>query len=254
MMSNVSMPAAGLGGAEFRVGRVLGLALTVLRRNFGKYFIFGVIIAIPDFLSILQNGVVSFGSQSVSVEHRTSSVYLLINILVLSLCQAAMIYGAFQDIRGRPFDLGTSIRHGLGRFLPVLGTAICNLIAISVGLVLLVLPGLILMTMFLVAIPACVVEGLGPFQSLGRSSALTKGHRWAAFAILLVPGLVLGIGNFIVMAIGGGIGGIPGAAILSAVFVAVTSPYQPLTAIVAYHDLRAVKEGLDIEQLASVFD
>jgi len=253
-MSNVSMPAAGLGGAEFRVGRVLGQALAVLRRNFGKYFIFGVIIAIPDFLSILQNGVVSFGSQSVNVEHRTSSVYFLINILVLSLCQAAMIYGAFQDIRGRPFDVGTSIRRGLGRFLPVLGTAICYWIAIFVGLILLVLPGLILMAMFMVAIPACVVEGLGPFQSLGRSSALTKGHRWAAFAILLTAGAIVGFGNFIAMAIGGAIGGVPGAAILSAVYVAVTSPYQPLTAIVAYHDLRAVKEGLDIEQLASVFD
>ena len=165
-----------------------------------------------------------------------------------------MIQGAFQDIRGQRFDLATSIRRGLARLLPVLATSVSTSIIIFVGLLLLVVPGLIFLTMFLVAVPACVVEGLGPVQSLGRSHALTKGYRWGIFAVYIVPLLVLAIASFILQAIGAGIAGITGAAIASFIAVAVISPYQALVAIVAYHDLRSVKEGLDIEQLAAVFD
>ena len=35
---------------------------------------------------------------------------------------------------------------------------------------------------------------------------------------------------------------------------AVGGAYQAIVNIMTYHDLRAVKEGLDIEQLAAVFD
>jgi uncharacterized membrane protein len=192
---------------------------------------------------------VSVQSQSVSVTNKAGLGYLLLGMVLFALVQATMIQGAFQDIRGQSFDLGTSVRRGLSRFLPVLGTSICFTIALFIGFILLIVPGFIVLTMFLVAIPVCVVEALGPFQSLGRSRALTKGHRWQIFAIYIVPLLVLAIGSFILQAIGAAIAGITGAAIASFLVVAVTAPYQALVAIVTYHDLRAVKEGL-----AAVFD
>jgi hypothetical protein len=253
-MSDISARAPAIGGGDFSVGRVLGRSLTVLFRSFPKYLLFGVVMAVPNFFSVLQHGSVSVQSQSVSVTNKAGIGYLLLSMVLFALVQATMIQGAFQDIRGQSFDLGTSVRRGLGRFLPVLGTSICFTIALIVGIILLIVPGFIVLTMFLVAIPVCVVEALGPLQSLGRSRALTKGHRWKIFAIYIVPLLVLGIGSFILQAIGAAFAGITGAAVASFLIVAITSPYQALVAIVAYHDLRAVKEGLDIEQLAAVFD
>jgi hypothetical protein len=47
--------------------------------------------------------------------------------------------------------------------------------------------------MWMVALPACVVEGLGPIKSLGRSANLTKGHRWKILGIFLVLNVVGGI-------------------------------------------------------------
>ena len=253
-MSNTSTQTPALAGGEFRVGRILSRSLTVLLGNLPKYLVFGVVMAVPNFFSVLHYGQVKLESQSVSVYNETNLTYILIGMVVFALCQATMIQGAFQDIRGQRFDLATSIRRGLARFLPVLATSVSTSIIIFVGLLLLVVPGLIFLTMFLVAVPACVVEGLGPVQSLGRSHALTKGYRWGIFAVYIVPLLVLAIGSFILQAIGAGIAGITGAAIASFIAVAVISPYQALVAIVAYHDLRSVKEGLDIEQLAAVFD
>ena len=201
-MSNTSTQAPALGGGEFRVGRILSRSLTVLLGNLPQYLVFGVIMAVPNFFSVLHYGQVKLENQSVSVANETNLTYILIGMVVFALCQATMIQGAFQDIRGQRFDLATSIQRGLARFLPVLATSVATSIIIFVGLFLLILPGLIFLTMFLVAVPACVVEGLGPVQSLGRSHALTKGYRWGIFAVYIVPLLVLGIASFILQAIG----------------------------------------------------
>jgi len=104
-----------------------------------------------------------------------------------------------------------------------------------------------------VAVPACVVERLGPFRSLGRSRALTKGYRWRIFGIWLVLALVSGIGSNIL----GLILAPAGTAItvlVSMVWQASMTAYQAISAAVIYHDLRVAKEGVDIEHIASVFD
>jgi hypothetical protein len=95
---------------------------------------------------------------------------------------------------------------------------------------------------------------MGPIKSLGRSSALTKGYRWRIFAIYLVPALIIGIAAAVLERIGLGIAGLVGNALVAYVVTAIGGAYQAIVNIVTYHDLRAVKEGLDIEQLAAVFD
>ena len=50
------------------------------------------------------------------------------------------------------------------------------------------------------------------------------------------------------------IAGAAGMRLVSFLVAAVGGAYQAIVTIMTYHDLRAVKEGLDIEQLAAVFD
>ena len=50
-MSEASARASAIGGAEFRVGRVLSRSLTVLFRSFPKYLLFGIVMAVPNFFS-----------------------------------------------------------------------------------------------------------------------------------------------------------------------------------------------------------
>jgi hypothetical protein len=57
------------------------------------------------------------------------------------LSQAIVLYGAFQDMRGRPVDLIRSLRVGLHRFLPILGVAISVTLFAALGLMLFVVPG-----------------------------------------------------------------------------------------------------------------
>jgi hypothetical protein len=118
----------------------------------------------------------------------------------------------------------------------------------------LIFPGLIVVTMLFVAVPVCVVERLGPIKSMGRSTRLTKGHRWKIFGIwfaaLLVQGVVQSVLTGLVAAGGLSLLGMPVLVIWSAVYGA----FSAVLAVVAYHDLRVAKEGVDTDQIAAVFD
>lgn len=62
------------------------------------------------------------------------------------------------------------------------------------GFMLLLIPGLILMCLWSLVVPACVLERLGPLSSLSRSARLTKGYRWPVFGLILltvIAGLIL---------------------------------------------------------------
>jgi hypothetical protein len=202
-MSNA--PNFGVGPEGFRVGRILSKSLEILTGNFPKYFLFGAVIAVPGLLFELTAkppSTVSPGVQTLPPGYFAAAIggfliSIAIGIVVYGVCQSAMIYGAFQDIRGRPFQIGASIRRGLIRFLPVIGAVICAGILIVVGLALFIVPGVMLLTMFFVIVPVCVVEGLGPIKSLGRSFRLTEGHRWRILAIYLIPVIVIFIINFV---------------------------------------------------------
>lgn len=260
-MSDIATRNLAVGSDGFRVGRVLSKSLTILMGNFPKYILFGAVIALPNLISGFIGSNTARTEQPVSPDQVFTTavivggiVFALIWLVVFSVSQSAMIYGAFQDVRGRPFDIGASVRRGLSRFLPVIGAAICAGVLIGIGFFLLAVPGFMLLTMFFVIIPVCVVEGLGPLQSLGRSRQLTKGFRWRIFAIYLIPGLIIGMGGGVLAYLGTSIAGAAGSGILSFLVAAVGGAYQAIVNIMTYHDLRAVKEGLDIEQLAAVFD
>ena len=126
-----------------------------------------------------------------------------------------------------------------------------------------IIPGVMIYLMWVVAVPACVVERLGPFRSLGRSRALTKSHRWKIFGqqlMLLIVGLVLGllIGvvlNVLSRALG------PGATLTTVVNLIVNLVWYAgwiafgiMILIVTYHDLRVAKEGIGADQIAAVFE
>ena len=123
-----------------------------------------------------------------------------------------------------------------------------------VGFMLLFVPGLILITMWFVAVPICIVERRGPWQSLVRSGELTKGHRWKIFGIILVLYLVSAIVGYILTSVLTAIGGTVLAMIATLLWNGVWGAFFAIFVVVTYYELRVAKEGIDIEQIASVFD
>lgn len=257
--------AAGSTG-DFRVGTVLGRSISILQQKFIKFMALAFIMWLPNLLLLLSH---AGGGQQPSIQPVTPGAaavpqlppgfWALIGIVVIgwlflfALCQPAIIYGAYQTMRGQEFGLGEALGRAVRRIIPVIATAILAGLLIGLGFLLLIIPALIVVTMLYVTVPACVVERLGPLRSINRSTELTKGFRWKIFGLLFCMGLVGAasgaIQQVLQKSLGIVIGGLGGAIVGSAIFA-----FQLIVYAVAYHDLRVAKEGIDIEQLAAVFD
>jgi hypothetical protein len=125
---------------------------------------------------------------------------------------------------------------------------------VGIGFLLIIVPGFVLLTMWFVATPACVVERLGVGASMARSSALTQGHRWKIFGMMILVGVIESIAGVAVKAALGltGNAGLIMAGML--IWSGVWGAFHAVFAVATYHDLRVAKEGIDTEQIAAVFD
>jgi hypothetical protein len=150
---------------------------------------------------------------------------------------AAAIYTGFvvklvQDVRDGKRD--QSVGELISAAMPALGAlivySVLSSIAITIGFFLLIIPGLILMTIWSVGAPAIVAEGRGPVEAFGRSYELVRGQTWTVFSVLVVVFLILLAAFIIVGIIGAAIGGIVGAAVVS---VLVMLLYMPVVALVS---------------------
>jgi hypothetical protein len=116
----------------------------------------------------------------------------LVTFVAEFLLTAALVK-AVQDVRDGRVDL--SVGQTLSAALPLIGSvaiaAILAGIAITIGLAIFIIPGLFLLTIWCLIVPAIVLEGAGPFDSFGRSWQLVKGYFWNVFGILFMVFLIL---------------------------------------------------------------
>lgn len=82
---------------------------------------------------------------------------------------------------------------GADRFGPAIGATILYLLAIIVGFLLLIVPGIYLMVRLYLAAQAAVVDGQTPTGALNRSAELVKGRWWQTLGRLLLAGIVFGL-------------------------------------------------------------
>jgi hypothetical protein len=243
MMETQAWPERVAAG-EFRIGSVLNRAWRVLSGNF---LTFGAVTAVASLPGIL------FASPG----QRTALVVAgaIVTDVMRRLSQAMLVYAAFQEMRGTRASLGESVRVGWHRILAVIGLAISASVLTALGFLLLIVPGLMVATMLFVATPVCVVERLGPFGSLERSAQLTKGHRWKIFGLLILAVVPFAIAGalFDELAEVADFGGVL-APISQVIGNAIWEAIFAVLVIATYHDLRVARDGVDVEQIAAVFE
>jgi hypothetical protein len=174
-------------------------------------------------------------------------------VLVFSqLAAASLTFGVLQAMRKRPLSLVGCLMAGVLRVVPVLAVTIVQVVAVGAGLVLLVIPGIILITVVSVAIPAAVDEQPGIMGALSRSAELTKGHRLKVLGVLMVTGVV---GVILNLAVAKTIVAVPGItfALASASTIIITALSATTTGVL-YYRLRSAYESVAVENLVSAFD
>ena len=125
----------------------------------------------------------------------------IVSIVAGFLLQAALVK-AVEDVRDGRADL--SFGETLQAARPAVGrVAVASILAglaIGIGLILLIAPGLYLLTIWCLIVPVIVLEGAGTTAAFSRSRELVRGFGWQVFGtlvlvfvVMLAVGLVLGI-------------------------------------------------------------
>ncbi|WP_376704812.1 hypothetical protein RQ479_08925 [Mesorhizobium sp. ISC25] len=243
---------------KFRIGRVFNDSFAVIGRNpvlcLGLALIFS---ALPRFVFALwfRNSVtnVEHGGPEFSVQRVALTVVGAIGYIVLiSLLEVALTRAAIEDLSGKRPSMRDCIGTALALLLPAIGISLIVNIGFTAGLVLLVVPGFLLLVLWVVATPVLVQEKLGVFASLGRSRDLSKGSRWSLLGLWFPLFAALVAINFALGRILSHLG-IPLGFFLDALGRAVEQVVFSVAAAVSYVELRQVKEGTSVEELSEIF-
>ena len=116
----------------------------------------------------------------------------ILNLAAIFPVQGAVVK-AVEDVRDgrRDLSVAATLRHA-GRRLMVLAVAgVLAALGVLGGLALLVVPGLVLLTWWLVLAPVIMLEGCGVAHGFGRSRELVRGSAWPAFGVVVLTLLVL---------------------------------------------------------------
>ncbi len=116
----------------------------------------------------------------------------IIVLIAAFLVQAALVK-AVQDVRDGRVDLDFSqtVSAAIPYILPVAAASILAAIGITIGLALVIVPGLILITFWAVIVPAIVIGGSRPLAAFGVSWRTVRGYAWHVFGTLVLVFLIL---------------------------------------------------------------
>ena len=242
---------------EFSMGEVITRTFSVLSRHFLTFLILiGIANLIPVLITLYRTNaytqLTQLGSSRTAIL-TAGFIATFLQFILTAFGQAIVVFAAFQDMRGRPVSAADSLRQGVARLFPVLIASILVALTEIVGFMLCVAPGLIAMAALAVVLPSCVVERKGPFASMSRSADLTSGHWWP---IIGVGAAWMCVGLVVTAVIQAALPGIAGMPRLLATWgwQVISGSFAAVYAAILYHDLRAVREGIGIDEIASLFD
>ena len=126
----------------------------------------------------------------------------IVEFIAAFLLQATLVK-AVQDVRDGRADLSLSetVKAATPYIWTVVGASILAGIAITIGLILLIVPGLFLITIWAVIVPVIVLERAGVFASFGRSQQLVRGNGWHVFGTLVLVFIILFVVDFVLSVI-----------------------------------------------------
>lgn len=255
-------PAQSLG-----VGSIISESFSILFGNLVMVVILGFV---PMLLSTVISGfLLGWGTVVGTDVPEFASVFslvlyaanMIIQMSIYGLMVALIVQMAYDVKLGRSLSIGRYIGPAVSALVPVLIVSLIVFVLVGIGLVALIVPGLWLYAVFCVVVPAIVIERAG-FGAMRRSAALTKDFRWAIVGLLIVVWIcaiilaaIFGVVVSLVLSVTGTgfLTGLLAVIVLSAIN-GFTYALSAISVSLIYARLREIKEGVGVDQLASVFE
>jgi hypothetical protein len=182
------------------VGDVLGEGFDLYKRFFGRFVATAAVVFIVlDLASAIAERA---SGTSVASDLLWSLIAIVLSFIGAFWLQGALIE-AVQDVRDGRTDLSIAelYERTAPRLPALIAAGIVAGIAIAIGLVLLIVPGLFLLTRWALIPAVIVIEKRSASDSFSRSWELTRGHGWTIFGSLLVAYILYAIGQGILRAL-----------------------------------------------------
>lgn len=231
---------------SFDQGRVFGRTFSIIGRNIGLWLGLAVIFSALPSLAL-----------ELLIERRLpgeASYFAagLISMALTSLLTSSLVRATVEDLSGKRPTLRDSIGVAWAVALPAIGLGFVTTIGMVLGLALLVVPGVMLWVRWALAAPVLVQERLGVTASMSRSAALTAGFRWPLFGLLLILLIAAGLIQWAISTVEPLLGPWQ-SRLVAALTESVMATVLSTASAVAYVELREIKEGTSVAELAEIF-
>lgn len=219
------------------VGGILGEAWRLYTKFFTRFFAVALIVfLIVNLINAALGSIIGTGAGLALLVALITTVVSIVGTFWL---QGALVY-AVDDVRDGRID--SSIGELFERVRPNLGTLIvAGILAglgIAVGLVLLIVPGLILLTWWCLIVPVIVLEGKQVSEAFGRSRQLVRGHGWTVFGVIIVSVIAVAIASGVIQSIFSFLGPFLRYWIGGAIASAIVDPFLAVALTLMYFQLR----------------
>ncbi|MDQ3035053.1 MAG: hypothetical protein M3Y87_21780 [Myxococcota bacterium] len=264
------------------LGEVIASSFRVVGQNFPAFFLISLLVVIPATIvnfgvaigmRLAMEGALTGDPAAMMASAVLGIAGYVVVVVVLSaayaLGQGAIMYATVESLVGRRASVGDALRAALQRLLPLWGASFLFGIAVAIGTLFCIVPGVLAWVWLVVTLPVCMVERLGPIASMQRSVELTEGHRGTIFVVFLVLFVgFMGIAICVMMPASIGMvaaAGSPADAqdpfsplqlvirAISAVLQIFSTMVLSAAIAVIYARLRGLRDGVNAQALAQVF-
>jgi hypothetical protein len=222
------------GAAHLDIGGVFEATTEIYKKCFGTVWIVALILLVPAAIIVALLGNGGLGGVIGQLIQMVVTAWLLGSIIRI-----------VQDVESDgqvDWSVGDILGSVTGKLIAIILLQIVVGILVFIGLIFFIVPGVILALMWSVSLPSLVVEDKGVFDSMSRSSELTKDNRMRILGVILV---VLAI--YIVIAIVGALltAAVPVLGIIALIVIGVLAyPYVAIISAVLFYRLRELKDGV----------
>ncbi|MGH2751572.1 MAG: hypothetical protein ACRDJV_15700 [Actinomycetota bacterium] len=215
---------------------VISEAFDLYKKHFAHLFVTALVVYLA--IAILSVLLVAIGGLVGAL------LSAILSVAAVFIVQAALVE-AVADIRDGRADLsvGDTLKRGASRIGSVAGASILAGIAIAIGLLLLIVPGLVLITWWAVIVPAIVLERVGAMDSFGRSRNLVRGHDFQVFGVIVLQFLIFLAFSIVLGAILIALPEEIRSFVSNVVSGSLTGPFAALVTTLLFFRLKAAKEG-----------
>ena len=228
------MSSESASARHLDIGGVFKATTDIYKKVFGTVWIVALVLLVPTAIIIAILGNDGFGGFLGSIIQLVATAWLIGSII-------RIVQDVEQDGRV-DWSVGEILGSVTGRLVWIILLQIVVGILVVIGLFFFIIPGVILALMWSVSMPALVVEDKGVFDSMTRSSQLTKNNRMRILGVVLV---ILALYIAIAIVAGLLVAAVPVVGIIALVAIGVLAyPYVAIISAVLYYRLRELKDGV----------